>query len=155
MAFKMKGSAFKLGNVATKSVLKHKMKKEKAAAEAHNENVDDPEHWTTMHTELEGIDPDKRGFDRKDVIEEETEEETKKETKKETTPTQMKSPLEHEGRIVYDEEGREKPPYNLGEEIGEIVGKQTPALPMKSPTKKLDWGRLGKGIVTGGLSEIF
>ena len=70
MAFKMKGSAFKLGNIATKSTLK------------------------------------------------------------------MKSPLEHEGRIVYDEEGREKPPYNLGEEIGEIVGKQTPTLPMKSPIKQ-------------------
>ena len=91
MAFKMKGSAFKLGNVATKSALKHSMNEPRTKGSAPvNKEIQ------KKHNKLYG-----EGHSDDHV----TPEESRKQMEEKTGPP-MKSPLEQTKFGYHDEEGK-------------------------------------------------
>ena len=92
MAFKMKGSAFKLNNVATKSALKQ-------TKEEHKEIKDRLKGEDLTEAERKAIlDKLKAGYE-------------KEKESEEKAPTQMKSPMKQEEAPISSVTGKPYPPY--------------------------------------------
>ena len=173
MAFKMKGSAFKLGNIqgtsghTSASALKHK----KDTGHRHGPGYIPRSHMDEFKEyrkslmdqgiEMKGTNErDSQGDYTGKYIPSEGEnlllawrDKIKTEINDPTMPTTAQ--IKEQG--IMGDFSKESTTGGKGGKILETTGEVTDVDPlqMKSPTKKLDWGRLGKGIATGGLSEIF
>ena len=147
----MKGSAFKLGNVATKSALKHKGEHPTGDISAHEGHTGRriekkiKESPTKMKSPMKDSMADK-------IAERRRANEAK--SKLENKSDNPEQPVTGADRARWTKHDAAHADPNKNPHSGSRDEESAPTT-MKSPTKKLDWGRLGKGIATGGLSEIF